>query len=512
MSLRDDVPMLIDKWKEHKDQLEHNEELFNIFEGDLQTYLLKDLSKQLSQKSYDEVSKRIAPINILKRLIDKLSKIYEKAPVRTFPDGKASQADVELLSEYEKILDINNVMGATDGANGFFNLFKNVWIEPFVEKGEPKLRILPSDRFFVVSTDRVNNVNPTHLVKIMGKYKNAQKVDKILFYAYTDNEFLIYDEDKTILDSMMREVENPEGVNPFGALPGVYINRSKYSVMPKPDSDTLAMTKLIPVALSDLNYAMMYQCFSILYTIDCDQTGLTMAPNSLWNIKSDGASDKEPKIGMIKPDVDSEKALSLIQALFTLWMETRNIKAGSMGQISAQHLSSGIAKIIDEMDTSGDRKAQVSYFEKAERDLWEFIIDKAHPVWRQDQEFELKQDFTPGMDIEITFSEQTPNVDTSKAIADQQLKLKMGIQSKRGALEELYPDWSEDQINAKLQEIADEKIAATVNPVTGSEVTLPDGADKSKQDVTKGPDITDPNAVTEVVTGPGVTKPIVSPL
>jgi hypothetical protein len=452
MGLRDEVKMLVDRWKELKPQLSEDRELFEIFEGDLLSHVLADLKDQLNEKAFQEVAKRIAPINVLIRLIDKLSKIYEKSPVRALTKG-ASKADEDLLSEYEKSMDVNNVLGSKDGANGFFNLFKRTFVEPFIENGEPKLRVIPSDRFFVVSTDRVNSHKPTHLVKIMGKYRNDNLEDKVLFYAYTNDEFLIFDEDEKILTGLMAEAQNPEGINPFGALPGAYINRSKYEVMPKPDSDTLSMTKLIPICLSDLAYAMMYQCFSIVYTIDVDQTKLSSAPNALWDLKSDGTSDKEPKVGMIKPEIDSDKALALIQALFTLWMETRNIKAGTMGQLTADNLASGIAKVIDEMDTSADRKAQVSYFEKAERNLWDFIINRAHPVWMKDQEFKFKQAFTAGVTVVTTFADQSPQVDSTKAISDQKLKLDMGIQSKRGALKELNPDWTEKQLDEKLKEV-----------------------------------------------------------
>jgi len=456
MGLRQDIPTLLDKWADHKELLAHNEQLFNIFEGDLLSYVLADLEKQLSAHAFKEASKRVAPINVLRRLIDKLSKIYEKAPRREVVDG--SESDKKLLTDYIEVLDLNTTMGSADGANGLFNLFKNSWVKPYKDSdGSPKLRILPSHSFFVYSDDPTNPTRPTHMVEIMGEFKDVTGAVRTLFYAYTATEFVAFDDEKTIRVEKMADLQNVDGVNPFGALPGVYLNRSKHLLMPKPDSDTLTMTKLLPVLLSDLNYALMYQCFSVVYTIDVDQAGLKLGPNALWDLKSTPTSDKPPQVGVIKPEVDSDKALTLIKALFSLWMETRNIKAGTMGQLSAEDAASGVAKVIDEMDTSGDRKQQVPYFKAGEEELFRLIKDHFHPVWTQDPDFKFRgMQFSPRAMIKCAFAEQRPVTDSTKAIDDQIKKLGAGLETKRGALKALSPDATEEEIDAKLKEIADE--------------------------------------------------------
>lgn len=455
MGLREDIPTLLGKWKEHGALLKHNQQLFEIFEGDLLSHVLADLERQLSPQSYKDAVSRVTPVNVLRRLVDKLSKIYDKAPLRTVTGG--TESDEALLTDYVEAMDLNTSMGSTDGANGLFNLFKNVWVEPFKDgDGFPRIRVLTANGFFVYSNDPANPTKPTHLVKIMGEFKDKAGNVRTLFYAYTADEFLAFDSEMDVRDEKMAALGN-DGRNPFGCLPGVYINRSKHLLVPKADSDTLAMTKLIPVQLSDLSYAMMYQCFSVLYTIDVDQSGLKLGPNALWDLKSDAKSDKEPKVGTIKPEVDSDKALSLIKAIFSLWMETRNIKAGTMGQLSANDAASGVAKIIDEMDTSGDRKAQVPYFKAAEEQLFKLLKDHYHPVWAADRDFRFKgQAFSVGAEIKVTFPEQRPAIDSTKAIEDQTKKLKAGLQTIKGALKELYPDATEKEIEEKLKELADE--------------------------------------------------------
>jgi hypothetical protein len=459
MALRNEIKTLLDVYKDQKCLLDHNEEVFDIFEGDLETYILKDLKNQLSEQAFKEVRHRLSPINILLQIIDKLSKIYAKAPVRKVINGSAQ--DEKNLTEWIKSLDIDNSLGARDGANGLFNLFKNVFVEPYLEAGSPKLRVIPSDRFFVYSSDKSNPMNITHFVKVMGSYKDQAGQKHIRFDAYTKDEFVSFNDDEKVIDEVMKEHEIVNDVNPLGTIPGVYVVRSKYNLMPKRDSDTLRMTKLIPIMLSDLNYALMYQCFSILYTIDCDQTGIKFGPNVIIDLKSDGISDKDPKIGMIKPEVDSDKALALIRTELQIWMQARNIRPGAMGDLTVQNAASAISKVVDEMDTSADRQAQVPYFQALEAKLFPLLFGPMHEYWKlTEPEYALKGlTMDPKATVETTFAEQKPIVDSTKAIGDQKSLMELKLQTRRGALKELYPDWSDDQVDQRMKEIDEEEKA-----------------------------------------------------
>lgn len=453
MALIQDVPLLLEELKNQGERLEHNKKLYDINEGSLLPYVLEDLRAQLSQKSFEVAKHRVAPINVLKRIIDKLSKIYAKPPMRSIEGGTAG--DEDLLKFYSEQMNFNVALAQ---ANMFFNLHKACWVEPFLDRGFPRLRALPADRFIVYSNDTVNPLRPTHLMKLMGTIKRGDKQVKI-FYCYSAEEFVVVDEEgRTVPEVMSRpDIVALGGGNPYGALPGVYVARSRHELTPKIDTDTLAMTKLIPILLSDLNYAVMFQCFSIIYGIDVDQEGLKFAPNVLWDLKSDKNSDSKPQIGTIKPEVDTDKVISLIKTTLSFWMQTRNIKPGAMGELSVENAASGISKAIDEMDTSEDRQEQASYFQETEARLGELIKDRLHPQWIRIREFQgPRMLFSPACKIKTTFPEQRPLVDSSKAIADQKTKMDIRIQSRKGALKELYPDWTDKQIEEKLAEVDEE--------------------------------------------------------
>lgn len=443
---QDEIEYILEQARNNQSVFDHNNALFNIYEGDLLTYVLADLRKALSPKAFQDIEKRLPPINVLRRLIDKLSKIYVTDPIREItPDSEKNKA---LFDWYAKQLGPTHVFGQ---ANVFFNLFKSTLIEPYIFNSKPCARVIPSDRFFVYSNDLVNPNVPTHYLKFMGKKNGKQCI-----YVYTDEEFLIVDEMGSIQRDQMLAAGNPDGINPYGKAPFVYVNRSNHNLIPKPDTDMLAMTKIIPILLGDLSYAIMYQSFSIIYGVDITFENLDMNPNALWSFKSDPASDKNPQIGSIKPQVDIAEVLNYVSSLIALWFQTKNIKAGSIDTLNVNNASSGIAKAIDEADTSEDRTVQTKYFKKAEEDFYSLLINHMHPVWSADKSFGAKQAFEPGTEVVVTFPEQKALVDKSQVQKDSIELWKVGMISKEKALSQIYPDASSEEIEDMLED-ADEE-------------------------------------------------------
>jgi hypothetical protein len=483
MGLRDDIPTLVQLFKDLKPRLEHNHILFNIYEGDLLRYVLCDLKEQLSDDQFNQIRFRVAPINTLKRLIDKLSKIYAKAPKRELVQGNffaapkgsepLSEKDQNLFRFYEETLKLSVVLAQ---ANEFFNLFKYTWIEPYLDNGIPALRCVPSDRFFVYSNDPVDPLKPTHFVKVLGKVKDALGQEKVLFHGYTAQEFVAFDDSGNVIAAEMARVYGDAdpahyGTNPLGRLPGVYISRSKNELIPQPDTDLLQMVKLIPVLLSDLNLAAMFQCFSIIYGINLDEENLKLGPNAFWRFKSDPAQpDNKPEVGVIKPEVDIDKVLGLIGNQLAFWLNSRNIRPGTIGALTTESYTSGVSKIIDEMDTSEDRAAQIPYFVDAEGSLLDLIMYSAHPYWVGNPSFPVKVAFTPGLRLQTTFPEQRAALDQSKLIDDQIKLLTAGLETRRGALKTLNPELSETQLDEKVLELLGQ---ATMAPLPSSPPTNP---------------------------------------
>jgi len=447
MSLFNQVDVLYDHIKSQRNTINHNADLFNIYEGDLLSFVIKDLKNQLSAQSFDIAKSRIPPINILQRLVDKLSKIYQQQPMRYV--NTQIDRDKELLSYYETSMDFNATM---NGSNEFYNLYKNNLIMPYVYRGKPGLRSISSDMFTVYSDSKVQPNKPTHLITFHC-IKDRDGYDKDVYYTYTDDEFMIFDSDKKIRYDLMAESNNEDGVNVFGKIPAIYINRSKNLLIPKPDTDVKKMSVLLPVMLADLNFAVMMQAFSILYGIDLNNEGMTLSPNAFWHFRSNEDSDKKPEIGVLKPQVDIQPTLELIQSQISMWLQTRGIKPGSVGQLTQDNFASGISKLIDEMDTSEERQKQVAVYSYAESDFWNLIVNHMHPVWRSQSLIDSRLDWTPGAEISTRFHEQLPILNRGDIVADMKAEVDAGFTTRRRAIKKLNPRMSDEDIESLIVEI-----------------------------------------------------------
>ena len=447
--LTDRIDIIFDYIESKRDYLENNYELFDIYSGNLKPYVEKIMIESLSENYFKKVKSRIMPVNILKRLIDKLSKCYSTAPIRESSNMQ------EFIDHYVEEFNLDLSMNTADE---FSNLFKGYALEPYVKDGKSCLRVLPYDRFLVYSDDPSNPLNVTVFIKIMGKkliknYKNGSLESRTIYYLYTNDEFLAIDSKKEIYSPAMQD---NQGINPYGIIPIYYANRSKYSILPIQDTDLSAMVKLIPTMLSDLGGAIMFQCFSIIYGIDINFEDLTFSPNSLWSFKSDKVSQKEPKIGTIKPEANIGEVMSFIKEALAIWIESRGIKAGSVGSIDAQNFASGIAKIIDEMDTYELRKVAIQSFKVEEFEFFK-MLQVMHNYWVQTGKILNQRQYVGDLEFSIEYDEPVPYQTKTEQLDSIERELKLGTMDFETAIKELHPDWSEEKI--------EELVAAKQKPI-----------------------------------------------
>lgn len=466
MSIRDDIPALLKHIDQNRAFLDHNEILFNIYEGDLQRYIEKDLREQFTKTSFEQIRHRLCPINVLRRIIDKLSQIYSKGPVRTIEDG--TEGDKALLDWYEKELKINQKLNIY---NEFFNLHKGALLEPYINRqSKPAIRIIPYDRFLPYSADEVDPNSPTHMIVFAGTMQKQNSKsgggETNVYKAYTDDEFVIFDSDGDVVTSKMAASGSEAGVNIYKKIPFVYVNRSHNLLVPLADTDTLKLTKIIPILLSDLNYAVMFQAFSIIYGIDIDDQSLTLSPNSFWRLKSEPGSEKQPQLGVIKPQVDIDQVLSLIQAEFSFWLNTMGIRPGSIGQLTTDNFASGISKMIDEMDITESRNKQVEYFTDAEEELWSLIFNHMHPVWAAAGVVDERSMLSAGAEVIVHFPEQLPMVNRGELVKTLHEEVAAGFTTRRQAIRKLNPEFTDAQLDEHLAEIEAERYqtAETATP------------------------------------------------
>jgi hypothetical protein len=322
-------------------------------------------------------------------------------------------------------------------------------IQPFLYKRKPRLRAIRPDSFVPYSDDPTDPTIPTDIILV---YKD--EYGKPYYWVYNDFQIYACNDEGRILTDVMLQAGMTDTTNPIGTLPFVYINASRYSIAPSPDEDGLKIIKLLPVMLSDLNYAAMFQSFSIVYGINVDEQELPMSPNAFWRFKSDLQTDKQPSVGVIKPQVDYSQVLQLIESELSMWLGTKGIRASSIGKIGPESFASGISKIIDEMDTYEAREKQVTEFQSGEEQLWDLVLQKMNPYWIATGQLDNIGFFTPTASVSTKFTTQLPIQTRGSVVADAKLEVEAGFTSQRRAIKMLNPDLTDHEVDELIQEIA----------------------------------------------------------
>lgn len=440
--------------------------LLEIYEGSIQKFVEDSLDAEFTANAAKRAKERISPINLLPKIISKISAVYTYGVQR---DSQGNEVDKENMSYYEDKLAFNNKMMT---ANKYLNLFRYTAIEPYAYKGKPAIRILPPTSFTVWSDNKINPLDPTVFVKYVGKVKsniprtNTSGVSNLhpenvvkevdLYHMYSDNEFLVVDGDGSIRKDLM--LENPEGTNYYGRLPVTYMNLSENLLIPLPNTDMFKLTLLAPKLLTDLNYCTKFQSHAILYSIDIESGKLDGNPDQMWELKSIEGEGKSPQIGSIKPEVDIDKVLQLIKDTLTLWFDSLGMKSSGLNNITAGSAASGIAKAIDNADVEEVRDAQKPIMKAAELDLWD-LLKIQHEVWSKDGQLDNMKPFSTQFDPSIMYNDPEPTIDYKVKIEGAKMKYEAGLTSFKRALHEANPDLTIEEIEELILEIEKEKDA-----------------------------------------------------
>jgi hypothetical protein len=435
---------IIEYIKKNKSFLDRNTEALDIYEGNLLPYIDRILKESLSENYYRAIKDRVLPINILQRYVDKVSSTYSKCPKRT-SDNPNHQAFVDYYADEMSIDNSGHV------ADAYTNIFKGFAWEPYIDnRGKPALRELPFNSFLVMSDSKVNPEEETVFIKLMGKMTDDD--ESMLVHVYTDTEFDAFYLNENEATEYL--IDN-QGMNPIGVIPFVYGKRQKNRLLPVLDSDMLKICKAIPVMLSDAAGAQMFQCFSILYGVDVNFDNAKMSPNVIWSLKSDKDSDKTPQVGTIKPEADTQKVVDFVTTIFTLWLETKGVRVGSIGSMDAGNTSSGIAKVIDELDIYEIMKKSQEWFEKDEAELWCVKMPKIHNYWIKSGMVNPAD--VPGLipdgeelDIDIEFERPEPMKSRIELINEIKAEIELGTMTMEQAIRALHPEHDIDTMQETL--------------------------------------------------------------
>lgn len=468
MELKDKIPKILEHIERYRSVSEFNLRLFNIYEGQIKNEIEDSMRLEiLSPAALKRALQRIPSINIIRKATDKLSTVYSE-PVTRITD---KDTDQDLMNDIIRFGDFN---GAMMSANKMANLTKMAAIEPYVDSNkQQRFRVMAGHQFLPYGDNPMDPLEMTVFIKFMGtsiertaaqvdvngRVINEEQIIEVnIFALYSNDEIIVINDGGHIRTDIMKEL-GINGVNILGVIPQIYINKSKFKIVPNPDTSGLDISILIPKLLADTNYAVQFMSHSIIWTKDTDLEAASINPDSVINL---GDSDREgggsPEIGTIDPKVDIEGVLQLAQFQLSGYFASIGIKTSNIGSMMPGREASGISKAMDEGDTTAERKAQIETFRVIEYKIWSKmqILQKR---WSEMGTVEDKRKFSEDFkkNLGIIFTDMKVIESTQDKVLRLTAQNELGIIDRKSMLQEFNPDFSEKQIKKRLEASKKEK-------------------------------------------------------
>lgn len=421
-----------------------------------------------------ELSGRLVTLNIMKKVIDKSAGVYVEAPSRVVVDENAS--DTELLEMYEDATRINM---AQKESNRHIKMFKRCLKKFYAdEKGRPRILVKPAHSYEVFNLGNQDPVSPDMIIELIQEATDPK--DQVLHW-WSDESFWITDGKGQVKMEDMAGLMNA-GINPVGSLPFEYLVDSSNELDPIVEDDLLHLCISIPIVITDLFFALKYQCWSIIYTVNAEGQNISMNPASVLNLKSDPGTDV--KIGQIKPEVDSDKVIKLVEFVINLMLSSKGLSTGTLatGQSPADTVS-GVSKMMDNAEVVSDKKDQQDLFLVDETNVWEKLSQKMIPFWRSKRllNFKFNRQFSEAFVVAVVFKEPKALLSEKERTEINILKMEKGIKTRKSVIQDDNPDWTDDQVDEYIQEI-DEESAAKQEKQLAYQTKLASLSDPNKQD------------------------------
>lgn len=444
--------------RNEKGRLAYNKQIFQVLGGNLKPLLETRMQEDLGPKSYKSAQFRQAPINVFRKIIDKLTRIYQDNVVRTVEGG--TESDEKLLRWYEEQLNLNKKLSKNnENFNSFLYALLQIGLtdpefqdNPNQKFKKPFIRSIPNHEFLIMNVSPTDPTSADVIIVCMPKRKLANGNYDEIFYVYTRYQFVIMNQSGEIQGDMMAQ-KDMDGENTYGVNPFSYANASQDCVMPEVQTDNLDMSLLIPLLLTDLNYATKFQAFSVFVAIGLKNTKAELSPNSVIEFDVNPASDKS-SFDTLKPTVDISEVLNLAASQMSLWLSSKSVRPTVVaGDLGVDSFASGISKIIDEADTFEALKWQITVYKQFEADFWERLLRHMHPKWVAAGVIENKTIFSANARVVTHFPTPVPMQTRGELVRDLDAERTAGFISKERAMKKLNPQMTDEEIAALLAEI-----------------------------------------------------------
>lgn len=472
---------------EEKSRRAYSERTHKIFRDGGKEYLIEALRAEFDEDTVKEF--RLAPINLLKTIVNKKSKIYKTPPKRS----TEMESDQVLIDFYTEELSFNEMMGK---ANRYFNLHSNCAPYIFPDRDNKlSMKVVPPHLYSIVPDEfdrtrvkvwafnnfkeRSEIINDQDLPAATGRtgfartrFKSSPDIvatqsliggqpRQIIFWS--DTFHATTDESGNILVMDPSKGEE-QFLNPIEMSPVVHLQKDTdneaWSVQGQ-DSPDLAL--LVQRMWTDLATIIKHQGFGqMVVTSEEQPTKMTLGMNkALWLKVFPGKDRVPPRVDFLTAESRIGEIKESIRELIFLLLTTNDINPSSAGKADGgAAFTSGIQALLEMSDALEAMRNDQPVFRDAEKDLWE-VIKRWHN-WMFDLNI-LSQDaknlgkFSEDFRLSVDFAELKPLETESDRMDLAEKGKNLGVMSKKDMLRKVNPDMTDEEADAKLEEIKQER-------------------------------------------------------
>jgi hypothetical protein len=503
----------------------------DIYKDGGKKFLIDQILREFGKDALNEM--RLAPINLLKKIVNKRSSIYKKPPTRT----ALNDSDQKLIDHYVESLSMNQLM---QKANRYFTLASNTVIYTRPHNGKLISNVVPAWLYSVVPDvydktkievyifnsfiEADSTIPLSNVPSATGQGANlqtstempGQKIDSAAneselqcrqYIFWTENEHQTRGPkgEKIILDPAKAE---EQFVNPIGRLPVVNLAKDRDNEpWATQGEDMVDLTIAIQMGWTDVLTIAKHQGFSILTIVSEEEPKkLTIGINKAVWLKA-RAQGPAPSISYVQGSSPLSEYKELLMDLLGLLLTTNDMDPQSIGGTkSTRTFTSGFHALIAMADNLEATEADKPILLAAEKDQWD-VIKKWHN-WMIDSGIEMDEEakalgrFSDDFEIQIAYADIKPLESEDEVLARIEKERKLELITRRDALKKLYPDLSDKQIDEKLVQLEKEMqairdlLAAQAPAVAGlnPDGTPVDPSATPASDIPADPNAQNPNA------------------
>lgn len=475
---------------------------YQCFKDKTNRYVAQELLNQFDLTTVLEMRYAIANISIVRKIVDKLSRVYSNGVQREVTGNEQATKTVQDLS---KILCLDAEMKKT---NRFVKLQKNTafYLKPVPEGDKWSIKLEPMNPYlYDVVEGYYDRTKP--LCYILSNYKPPVEVwsqleipnratsvqtvpegnrqdEKIAdspidqganeaptFIFWSDSYHFTCNEKGEVIPNP----ENPGNENPFGEMPIVnFAIDQDGSFWAQGGEDLIDGGVLLNSMITQINHVGVIQGYGQFYmTGENLPRAIKVGPSKAIIVEYKKDEQAEPKLGFLSANPQLQDLRGLVEAYIALLLTTNNLSTSGIatnlqGGVTAP---SGIALIIDKAESLEDVQDQRQLFLDREPEIF-CVLQKMLAYYGSNicddlAGLQLPEDIEET--ISIKFNEPTPIMTEKEKLDNMKLRMELGLDNMITLLMKDDPTLSEKDAETKLMKLIEQEIKVKSEQMKQSE-------------------------------------------